>query len=96
MFVIDADNAFGLPRGDVDDAYAIAAMIRGGAEIAALAGRRKLALPQRKAAALPPHSKPTREFGKGSRKVRVCTSFDAKKLWKRFVSLASDQPATRL
>lgn len=36
------------------------------------------------------------EFGKGSRKVRVCTSLDAKKLWKRFVRLVSDQPAMRL
>ncbi|HEU4887967.1 MAG TPA: nucleoside hydrolase [Thermoanaerobaculia bacterium] len=36
MFFIDADNALGSPRGDVDDAYAIAAMVRGGAEIAAI------------------------------------------------------------
>ena len=36
MFVIDTDNAFGSPKGDVDDAYAIAAMIRGGAEIVAI------------------------------------------------------------
>ncbi|HYC61870.1 MAG TPA: nucleoside hydrolase [Thermoanaerobaculia bacterium] len=36
MFFIDADNAFGSPKGAVDDAYAIAAMIRGGAEIAAI------------------------------------------------------------
>ena len=33
---IDSDNALGSPRGDVDDAYAIAALIRGGAPIAAL------------------------------------------------------------
>lgn len=36
MFVIDADNAFGSPRGAVDDAYAIAAMIGSGVELAAI------------------------------------------------------------
>ncbi len=36
MFFIDADNALGSPSGDVDDAYAIAAMVRSGAEIAAI------------------------------------------------------------
>jgi inosine-uridine nucleoside N-ribohydrolase len=36
MFFIDTDNAFGSSRGAVDDAYAIAAMIRGGAEIDAI------------------------------------------------------------
>jgi inosine-uridine nucleoside N-ribohydrolase len=36
MFLIDADNALGSPSGDVDDAYAIAAMVRSGAEIAAI------------------------------------------------------------
>ena len=33
---IDSDNALGSPSGDVDDAYAIAALIRGSAPIAAL------------------------------------------------------------
>ena len=36
MLHIDSDNALGSPRGDVDDAYAIAALLRSGAEIAAL------------------------------------------------------------
>jgi inosine-uridine nucleoside N-ribohydrolase len=36
VFFVDADNAFGSPSGDVDDAYAIAALVRGGAEIAAI------------------------------------------------------------
>ncbi|MFL6245071.1 MAG: nucleoside hydrolase [Thermoanaerobaculia bacterium] len=36
VFFIDADNALGSPTGDVDDAYAIAALVRGGAEIAAI------------------------------------------------------------
>ena len=33
---IDSDNALGSPAGDVDDAYAIAALIRGGAPVLAL------------------------------------------------------------
>ena len=36
VFFIDADNALGSPHGDVDDAYAIAAMVLAGAEIAAI------------------------------------------------------------
>jgi inosine-uridine nucleoside N-ribohydrolase len=36
MFFVDADNAFGSPAGDVDDAYAIAALIKSGVEIAAI------------------------------------------------------------
>ena len=33
MFFVDSDNALGSPSGDVDDAYALAALIAGGAEI---------------------------------------------------------------
>jgi inosine-uridine nucleoside N-ribohydrolase len=36
MFFIDADNAMGSPSGDVDDAFAIAGMVRAGAPIAAI------------------------------------------------------------
>lgn len=36
MLFIDADNAFGSSSGDVDDAYAIAALVRSNIEIAAL------------------------------------------------------------
>ena len=35
--VVQTDNALGSPRGDVDDAFALAALFRGGVEIAALA-----------------------------------------------------------
>ncbi len=37
MLLIDSDNAAGSPRGDVDDAFAIAALLRGGLPVAALA-----------------------------------------------------------
>jgi inosine-uridine nucleoside N-ribohydrolase len=37
MLLIDSDNAAGSPRGDVDDAFAIAALLRSGLPIAALA-----------------------------------------------------------
>ena len=40
MLFVDSDIALGSPRGDVDDAYAIAALIAGGAEIAALSSCR--------------------------------------------------------
>ena len=36
MFFIDADNALGSGSGDVDDAFAIALLVRSGAEIAAI------------------------------------------------------------
>jgi inosine-uridine nucleoside N-ribohydrolase len=35
--LIDTDNAAGSPRGDVDDAFAVAALLRGGLPVAALA-----------------------------------------------------------
>lgn len=35
--VVQADNALGSPYGDVDDAFALAALFRGGVEVAALA-----------------------------------------------------------
>jgi len=35
--VVQTDNALGSPRGDVDDAFALSALFRGGIEIAALA-----------------------------------------------------------
>ena len=34
---IDTDNAAGSPRGDVDDAFAVAALLRSGLQVAALA-----------------------------------------------------------
>jgi inosine-uridine nucleoside N-ribohydrolase len=34
---IDSDNALGSPCGDVDDAFAIAALLRSGVPVAALA-----------------------------------------------------------
>jgi inosine-uridine nucleoside N-ribohydrolase len=37
MLLIDSDNAAGSPRGDVDDAFAIAALLRGGLPVAGLA-----------------------------------------------------------
>jgi inosine-uridine nucleoside N-ribohydrolase len=37
MLLIDSDNAAGSPRGDVDDAFAIAALLRSGLPVAALA-----------------------------------------------------------
>jgi inosine-uridine nucleoside N-ribohydrolase len=37
MLLIDSDNAAGSARGDVDDAFAIAALLRGGLPVAALA-----------------------------------------------------------
>src|SRR5215210_747606 len=36
MLLIDTDNAAGSPRGDVDDAFAIAALLRSGLPVAAL------------------------------------------------------------
>jgi inosine-uridine nucleoside N-ribohydrolase len=36
MLFVDSDNALGSPRGDVDDAFALAALMRGGAELAAI------------------------------------------------------------
>ena len=36
MLFVDSDNALGSPRGDVDDAFALAALMRSGAEIAAV------------------------------------------------------------
>jgi inosine-uridine nucleoside N-ribohydrolase len=37
MLLIDSDNAAGSPRGDVDDAFAIAALLRSGLPVAGLA-----------------------------------------------------------
>ena len=37
MFLIDTDNAAGSPSGDVDDAFAIAALLRSGLPVAAVA-----------------------------------------------------------
>ncbi len=37
MLLIDSDNAAGSPRGDVDDAFALAALLRSGLPLAALA-----------------------------------------------------------
>ena len=37
MIFIDTDNALGSPSGDVDDAFAIAALVRSGIDIAAIA-----------------------------------------------------------
>ncbi|HYI08342.1 MAG TPA: nucleoside hydrolase [Thermoanaerobaculia bacterium] len=36
MLFVDTDNALGSPRGDVDDAYALAALVKSGVEIAAI------------------------------------------------------------
>lgn len=40
MLFVDSDNAMGSPRGDVDDAYAIAALLAAGAPVAAISSCR--------------------------------------------------------